>query len=366
MVHAEAEPEVTVLVAQEVEPVGVGELPRVAVRRRHRQRDVGAGGDVHARDLEVDGRDARDPADDGLVPDHLLDCRGQELGPRAEERELIGVRREEEEHDRERAAGRVVPCEEQVDQQRLELGARQPVAFLLRVHERAEQIVGRFGAPAVDELRRERVEVEDGLLDPHEQIGRHVGRERKPDRDRPLLDDLLILGCHTEHLAQHGERQHVAQAFEHIRGVLTARGVLVEQPVGERADARTYLLDLPWRQRASDQRPQPRVRRRVESRDDELPPVVERARRDALIGEHAVQRLMESRVAQERFDMLVAQDLEVAGGRVDDGPLLAQRCQRAVDVLPVPEPGGIDEAQLLPGHQYVARPPLMSNTPPVV
>ena len=210
----------------------------------------------------------------------------------------------------------------------------------------------------------------DGLLDPHEQIRRQVGRERETDGDRPLLDDLLILGRDPEHLAQHGERQDVAQAFEHVGGVGAARGVLVEQPVGERADARAHLLDLPRRQRASDQRPQPRVHRRVERRDDELPPVVERARRDALIGEHAVQRLMESRVAQERLDVLVAQDLEVAGGRADDGPLLAQRRQRAVDVLPVPEPGGVDEAQLRLGHhrshQYVARPPLMSNTPPVV
>ena len=62
------------------------------------------------------------------------------------------------------------------------------------------------------------------------------------------------------------------------------------------------------------------------------------------------QGLMETGVAQERLHVLVAQDLEVARGRTHDRPRLAQRCERAVDVLPVLDPRGIDDAELRLAH----------------
>ena len=219
----EAEPEVPVLAPGDVEAVGVAELAGITVRRRHRQRDVGTRGHGHAGDLEVDGRDARDAADDRFVAHDLLDGHRHELGVRTQEVELVGVGREQVQDDREGAARGVVASEEEVDQQRLQLGPAEPVARLLGVDERAEQVVGRVGPPAVDELRRERVEVGDRTLDLDEEIGREVRREREPDGDRPLLDDGLVVGRDAEHLAQHGEREHVAQPVEHVGGVIAAR-----------------------------------------------------------------------------------------------------------------------------------------------
>src|SRR5687767_10048186 len=89
---------------------------------------------------------------------------------------------------------------------------------------------------------------------------------------------------------------------------------------------------------------------------DQLPPLVERSARDPLVREHAVQRLAHSRVAQQRFAVLVAQDLDDTRGRAHDRPLLAQWCERAVNVVPVLDARRIDDAVQFRRLGHVHRP----------
>ena len=140
----------------------------------------------------------------------------------------------------------------------------------------------------------------------------------------------------------------------HIRAFVVQQ--FINEFVRNRSYPRPHALDLFRREGAAHQRTKARMAGDVVVVHDQLPPLVERAGGDPLVREHPVQRLAHPRVAQQRFAVLVSQDLDDPRGRAHDRPLLPQRCERAVNVLPIFDARRIDDAIQFSRLGHVHRP----------
>ena len=147
-VRAEAEREVAVVAARDVEAVGLVEHRRVAVRRADAADHERALPDRHAAELHVLERDAHGALHRAVEAQHLLDRALQQLGLRAQARELVGVLQERERPVPDQVRGRLVTGEQQQDRGRQQLAVAERVAVLLRRDERADQVVARLARGA--------------------------------------------------------------------------------------------------------------------------------------------------------------------------------------------------------------------------
>src|SRR6185295_10661034 len=89
VVNAETEREMTVVLAADVEALGLIEDRLVTVGRAEPADDETAGLELDAADLDLAGQPAWIHLDRRRVPQYLFDCRSRELGVGAQTRKLV-------------------------------------------------------------------------------------------------------------------------------------------------------------------------------------------------------------------------------------------------------------------------------------
>jgi hypothetical protein len=240
---------------------------RVPVRRlgRHQHRLTGA--DRAAGQLDIL---QRHPGQAGVGaarddPEHLLDgCRnpvraGQQVIPSGP----VGEQRDH--HVADHVEGGLVPGDQQGDAEHVQLGLGQPGAVgVAGRDQRAEQVVARPGrspAPLVDEfghVRGDRLHRGHPRLGGHRRVGDNgldAGTE-----DRPALQR------DAHQLADHGDRQRLAQGLDQVGGAARANH-LGDQPLRGVLDERPEALDPPGGERGRDEAAEPAVLGLVEVGD---------------------------------------------------------------------------------------------------
>ena len=135
------------------------------------------------------------------------------------------------------------------------------VAFLLRLHEGAHDVILGFRAPGLDDGPEVVAERLPGL-GPDRALPRADRRlEEAGALVRPDPEPRPVLRPHPQHLRDHDDRQRIRHRLHEIEA---GRVHLVQQGVREAADLRLQGVDRPPGERLVDEGAQPGVVRRVE------------------------------------------------------------------------------------------------------
>jgi hypothetical protein len=166
----------------DVEPIGIGKAPLVAVRGREEHVDTLTGHDRDAGELGVANATPRDQDDRGLPSESFLDRHLAQLGLARHRGELLGVREEPEQEVPERAVRGLDPGGEQEPQEGEDLVVGEPFAVDLGLGELADEIVARMRTPFLElfgEVRAERLGCGEAALP----VDDHAD-----ELERPLLE----------------------------------------------------------------------------------------------------------------------------------------------------------------------------------
>ena len=135
------------------------------------------------------------------------------------------------------------------------------VSLLFRRHQTADQVVLRFAPPLLDDVHKILVQLVAGFRD---QAPLFLGNVRLKAARPVAGPDLELRPVLRRHPQQFGNDDHRQRRGDRLHEVEAGRIVdPVEQVVGDRTDASCQALDNRRREGAADQRPQPRVDRRV-------------------------------------------------------------------------------------------------------
>ena len=156
----------------------------VAIRRREVQRHLVPSGDLHAADLAVFGRGAREVADRSDPAQNLFHGIGEQVGLRAEVLPLVGVLAERDQTSADRVARRLVAGLNEQLAVPHELGLGEGRAVDPSADQLTHQIVGGHATALLDQLREVGVELAPGTpRDFAEYIVREIPKWAKVVKD---------------------------------------------------------------------------------------------------------------------------------------------------------------------------------------
>ena len=256
---AVTEGDLRVVAAGDVELVGQPENAPVAVGGGQRRQHAVALRDHDATQLDVLGRDPHQPATDRqrIEPQQLLDGGDQQLRSLAQHGELPRVPQQAQHRQRDLPRRGVEARDQQRARQRDQLVGRERVAVVVRLHQRAEQVIPRLRSFLLDQRRELGEQVVARL-----QHLRRVERREAEHRVGPRPEPLLPAWRHAEQLADHVHRQRPGQAGDQVRRRPVGRHT-IQQRVGVLLHPRAQQFDAAAGERARDELAQPRVLRRV-------------------------------------------------------------------------------------------------------
>nr|WP_228718570.1 hypothetical protein [Kitasatospora acidiphila] len=251
------EGEVPGAVAGDVEPVGIREDRRVAVRGQQAdlhelpRRDLGSGD--HHRLGGVAHRGDRERA---FVAQHFLDRAGHQAGVGAQRGELLGVGEQGVDAVGYQVDGGLVAGHHQQEGHRGDLLLGEPVLAVTRREQAAEQVVGRVLALVPDQ----RLDVFEHRLGGHD--GHFaVAATALGDRVAPDLEGLVLVLRSPEQVEDHRDRQRQREFGDQV-GLVLARQP-IEQPIDMALDQRPHTGHPPHGVGLLHQLAQPGVVRRV-------------------------------------------------------------------------------------------------------
>ena len=158
--------------------------------------------------------------------------------------ELVRLAEEREHGVRDEAHRRLVSGDDEEHRHAVQLVLAQALAMLLRLHERAHEVVGRLGAP----LREEHVEVGDELVGmPQELLAQLVRHRREQKAVRPYAEAISILGRDAEQLGDHRDRKREREVVHELHAAFGSDSV--DEVVGDLLDPRSQALDHARRKR---------------------------------------------------------------------------------------------------------------------
>ena len=233
-----SECEVRVGIASDVEAIRLVPGGVVAVRRavghpheRVRRHGRVPQGDVFERQASADLVGT-------VEAEHLLDCRGHQIGALAQQLELIGMAEQSVHAAPDQVRGGLVSGVQQECSvvQQLHLG--EGLAVLLGTDEDRHQIVARFSAAPVSKLTEVTLEVLDCGIGPIDDLLGGVRLQRRSHRRSPGLESLTVVGGDAEHLPDHGEGQEIGEVADEVH-------LAVDEGVGEQLVDGSLDLRLP-------------------------------------------------------------------------------------------------------------------------
>ena len=146
----EPESHVAIVRARDVEPVGIGEMPGIAVGRPDGGNDQGPAGDLPALNLDISGGEPSRPLHRAVIAQELLDRGGDEAGIALELLELVGMTEQGEQPVADEVHRGLVPGDEQQHAHGQHLALAQLVSLLLGRDEQAQQVFLGALAPLPD------------------------------------------------------------------------------------------------------------------------------------------------------------------------------------------------------------------------
>ena len=285
----------------------------------------------------------RDPGDRRVDPHHLLDGLVAELGASREQLPLIRVAQERLEREPELVAGRVHPAEHQQHERDAELVGREPVLAVMRLDERADEVVAQLAAAIGDQLVGVPVEAGERGLDPVE-LGRDVDGEPEAEVPRPGRDRRPRALGQAEDRRDHATGVRLGELVHELAAA--ALGERLDQLVGEGLEARDEAVDRARVEGRVEQSPQPAMFVALEIEQRARPPIDERPAVDAVVGGPGGAPLAQAPVLEQLVDLGRAQDCEpVVRSRVPI-PLT-----RLVDPLGADREGRIRDVEVRDGHE---------------
>ncbi len=256
-----------VLLATDVQPVGVGELVGVAVRRTHDAHQLLPATDGDTPDLHVGQHRPAGELDRAVVPEQLFH-RGSKharpVDPSPEPFPLVPVPEQCQHAVRDEVHGGLVSRHQQQDAGREELLLVQPLTLLLGCDQPGQQVAPRVGPAGCHQLAEVLAQGHAGRFGFVHDREVHDRVERQDDVGRPPAEPVLILGRDPEHLADDDDRQRVGEVGDQVELPRPALLDPVEQAVDDLVDVRPHRFDHAGREGLADDAPQPVVVRRVE------------------------------------------------------------------------------------------------------
>ena len=254
---AEAKRDVTIVASGNVEAIGLREVRRIPIGRADRGDDHRPFGDRAAVDLDVRVGDARRPLHRTVVPQQLLHRAVNQRRIVSQPAELVRMAQEGQHPIADEVDGRLMPRDEEQDAGGEQLPFAQLVARFFGGDQQAQQIV-LWMAAALGEKTAEVV----GQLAACGPPTRHdLGVRWHPDRiqtpghvGRPLANGALIPRRHTQHLADHRDRERVREIGNDVHPARVLDPI--QEPVDDIPDMRPHGLDHAGREGLAHERPQ--------------------------------------------------------------------------------------------------------------
>ena len=201
---------------------------------------MSAGDESYPGELDVLGRSSGRAHHRGFEAETLLDRRADQGRFGAEAAQFVGMCEQEGQRDRQEAAGRVVPGEQEVGDHRHEFIVGQSVARLLGGDECTEKIVARCSTSTLDEGADVLLQRSQAHLEPTPEFEIDDGGEREPKIRGPAREALVLVIGDREHVAHHADRKMMRVVTEEID--LTSLEMWSEHLIGDAGDRRFQLL----------------------------------------------------------------------------------------------------------------------------
>ena len=197
-----------------------------------------------------------------VVAEQLVDGRIQERRVASEPLHVVRVPEESQHAVADQVARRLEAGYEDEQHGRQQLLVRQPVTFLLRGQQGADQVLPRPAAPLVDDGLEVRVRFPGGVPDAIRLTAADERVDGESQHAGPLLEPVAVAGADAEHLGDDRDRQRISQRRHEIESVRAGDGV--QQMGGRLLDLYTEHRHRLRRERLGDQGPQARVLGRIE------------------------------------------------------------------------------------------------------
>ena len=249
---AEAEGQVRVGLAPDVEPVGFGEDVLVAVGRRVEEHQLVAFVQQLPAELDVLGHGAAHVLDRRHPTQQLLDGDREPVRVGRQRRQLVGPFEQGQHAAAQHVARRLVAADQ--DQERLVHDGLvvEAVAVDLGLAQLGDEVVARVGPAVGDDAELQLAEAEHGLGPRLRLLGRRVERGGAEQVVGPMEQIVVGVGVEPEQLGDHHERQRGGHVPHEVARPGFADAVDDEAAVPR--DRALHLGDAPRREPAVDQR----------------------------------------------------------------------------------------------------------------
>ena len=264
LMRAGGKGEMPVRRAADVEIFRIGELSGITVGGADAQGDKRAGRHLHAADLDRFRGDAVAELVGAFVAQEFLDCGFDQRWIVDQPVFLHGISRQRDQSVADQIGRGLMPGVEQKDAVVQQLLRGQPFAIVFALNKLCQHVafgIAGFCPPPLDQRFEIGQEIPHRIVAACKHLGPDHRLQRAKNRQRPVAQRLALVPRYIEQVADHLNRNRGGKILDQFH--IPLGGEPIEQPLHQRDQVRLHLRDGARRQRAHDQPPHPRMRRRI-------------------------------------------------------------------------------------------------------